>query len=582
MTDQQPKITALYCRLSKDDERMGESLSIETQKTILSQYARENNHYPVEFYIDDGYTGLNFDRPEFQRMIDDIALGKIGTVITKDLSRLGRDHIMTGQYAEIYFPTHKVRYIAINDGFDSENQQSTVYASLKTAINEFYSRDASVKIKASFRARAKEGKHHSTVPPYGYLKDPNNKNNLIPDPETAKYIVKIYDLVLQGWGNHRIRDYLRETRVPCPSWIHHSRGWLNKEQMFPTEESKYIWRPDSLRNIIRNPVYCGDLVYGKSETIFKTKRHPQTDESKWIVVRDTHEAIVSRDIWERANRLIAIKRQDYKEAYAKKYHPNLFNGILKCADCDKAMTRRRYGSKNNRQIYVCTTYAAYGSYRCTQHKLFEDDIKEVVLNDIRALCREAKLDRQALIERIVQMTDTGPKTEYSQETYNSWKKRMNELNQLHDKLYEDHLFGILSDSNYKRMIVKYQKEQEDLRQKMDAYENANTEVANRRTKAEEVADLFIVYGEFTELTKGLLNALVDKITVSEPYIIDGRFKQDITIYYRNIGALDVVHNDATRFYKSEECMYASQKRASREKEKRVAAVLEEAARDKGI
>lgn len=575
--EQQPKITALYCRLSKDDERLGESLSIETQKTMLSQYAREHHLFPVEFYIDDGYTGLNFNRPDFQRMIDDIALGKIGTVITKDLSRLGRDHIQTGQYAEIYFPTHKVHYIAINDGFDSENQQSTIYASLKTAINEFYSRDTSVKIKASFRARAKEGKHHSVVPPYGYLKDPADKNNLIPDPETAPYIVKIYDLVLQGWGNHRIRDYLRETKVPCPSWIHHVRGWLKKDEMFPTEESRYIWRPDTLRNIIRNPVYCGDLAYGKSETIFKTKKHPKTDESKWIIVQDTHEGLVSRDVWERANQLVAIKRQDYKNNGQNS--ANLFNGILKCADCGKALTRRKYGSNCDRMIYVCTSYTTYGVHRCSQHKVFEDDIKAVVLEDIRSLALEAKLNRQTLIARIVAMTPEAPGGSFSPEVYASLAKRLSELNKLLDKLYEDHLFGTLSDGNYNRMMAKYQKEQDTVQKQLASYDEMRQEADDRCTQAEKVADLFAQYGEFTELTAGVLNTLIEKITVSEPYVLDGRFKQDVTIYYRYIGALDTVQHDSTRFYKSEKCTQASQQRAARQMAQRVAAIEEAVEKD---
>lgn len=575
--EQQPKITALYCRLSKDDERLGESLSIETQKTILSQYAKEHHLFPIEFYIDDGYTGLNFERPDFQRMIEDVSLGKIGTIITKDLSRLGRDHIQTGQYAEIYFPTHKVRYIAINDGFDSDNQQSTIYASLKTAINEFYSRDTSVKIKASFRARAKEGKHHSTVPPYGYLKDPNDKNNLIPDPETAPYIVKIYDLVLQGWGNHRIRDYLRETKVPCPSWIHHSRGWLNKEHMFPTEESRYLWRPDSLRGIIRNPVYCGDLAYGKSETIFKTKKHPKTDPSKWIIVHDTHEPLVSREVWERANKLVSVKRQDFKDSV--KNPTNMFNGILKCADCGKALTRRKNGRNSKNMIFVCTSYTTYGSHRCSQHRVFEDDLKDVVLADIKALAQEAKLNRQALIDRIVAMSPPDQRPMIMPADDIAPTKRLGELNKLLDKLYEDHLFGVVSDSNYSRMMDKYQKEQERLQLQLELQEEIRREAADTRSDAEKVADLFLEYGEFTELTAGVLNALVDRITVSEPYVVDGRYKQDITIYYRYIGALEVVQNDATRFYKSDKCVQASRQRAARQMQERVAAVQKEVERE---
>lgn len=574
---QQPKVTALYCRLSKDDERLGESLSIETQKTILSQYARENGLYPVEYYVDDGYSGLNFDRPAFQKMIEDIALGKISTVITKDLSRFGRDHIKTGEYSEIYFPTHKVRYIAINDGFDSNNQQSTLYASLKTAINEFYSRDNSVKIKASFRARAKEGKHHSVVPPYGFLKDPNNKNHLIHDPETAPYVKKIFELVLRGWGNHRIRDYLFEARIPTPSWIHHSRGWLNKADMFPTEESKFIWRPDTLRNLIRNPVYCGDLAYGKTETIFKTKKHPKTEKSKWICVQDTHVGIVSRDDWERANKLVAIKRYDTQESI--KNPTNLFSGLLKCADCGKAMTRRKYGSNCSRMVYNCTTYTTYGVKRCSQHKVFEEDLIEVVLNDIRSFIREAHIDRDALVERIVLADPIIGMPGYSPEFYESLNKRLGELNRLLDRLYEDFVLGRILEENYNRMMGKFQSEQRSILKQLADYENAqkNLQVVmcDRRTKAERIADLFAQYGDIEQLTPGLLNVLIDRITVSEPYVVEGRFKQDITIYYRYIGAIEVGTHDATRFYKSEECMYASQKRAARQMTARTEAALTE-------
>lgn len=575
--EQQLKKTALYCRLSKDDERLGESLSIETQKTILSQYAKENNFYPVEFYVDDGYTGLNFDRPSFQRMIDDIALGCISTVITKDLSRLGRDHIQTGQYSEIYFPTHKVRYIAINDGFDSSNQQTTYYASLKTAMNEFYSRDTSVKIKASFRARAKDGKHHSTVPPFGYLKDPADHNNLIPDPETAMIIVKIFDLVLQGWGNHRIRDYLRETKVPTPSWYHYSRGWINKAHMFPDEESKYIWRPDTLRLMIRNPVYCGDLAYGKSETIFKTKKHPRTDESKWIITRDTHEALVPHDVWERANKLIAVKRQDYKDSIQNP--TNLFTGLLKCSNCGKALSRRKYGSNNARIIYVCGTYATYGSFKCTQHKVFEEDLISVVLEDVRSISQLVRNDREAMINKIV-LTQPKKEKEVSAEKYKRLCKRLEELNKLLDRLYEDHILGNVADVNFGRMMLKYQKEQEDIQKQIDAIESLNKAYTDKRTEAEKLADLFEQYGDIDTLTAPLLNTLIDHIDVSDPEVVDGQFKQKITISYRFVGAIASIVSNSTRFYKSDKCAQASQKRADRQKQDRIAAVAEVVERDK--
>ena len=430
------KKTALYCRLSKDDETTGESLSIETQKTMLTQYAKENGLMPIELYIDDGYSGLNFERPDFQRMIDDVVLGKVHTVVTKDLSRLGRDHLMVGQYIEIYFPTHRVRYIAVNDNVDTANTMTTDFAALKNVINEFYSRDTSRKIKASFKARSKAGKYRSKAAPFGYLKNPADHNHLIPDPETAPFVAKIYELSATGWGNHRIRDWLRENKVPVPSWYQHIRGLEDKSHMFPDEDSRYIWRPDTLRLLIRNPVYKGDCAMGKTETVFKTTKKPKVDEKDWIVVKDTHEPLISRDLWERANNLISVKRRE-SQANMSGYR-SLFAGLLKCNDCNKAMSRRNYGTNSKHKIYVCSAYATYGVYKCSQHKLFEDDLISVVLSDIQEKAQMALADRDGMIQRILKRTEKIKCTaNTSISKYNREVKRLDEINRLVDRLYED-------------------------------------------------------------------------------------------------------------------------------------------------
>ena len=385
---------------------------------------------PYEIYVDDGYSGLNFERPSFQRMIDDVAVGKIGVVVVKDLSRFGRDHIVVGQYQEIYFPSKKVRFIALNDGIDTVNSHTTDYAALKNVINEFYSRDTSRKIKAAFRARAKDGKYHAKAAPFGYLKDPNDHNHLIPDPETAPIVAKIYDLVLKGWGNYRIRDYLRETKVPVPSWYQHIRGVEDKSHMFPDEDSKYIWRPDTLRLLIRNRVYCGDCVLCKSDTIFKTKQHFKTDEKEWITVENTHEAIVSREIWERANELIAVKRREYRKTLTGDL--NIFSGLLKCADCGKALSRRKYGSNSGHMIYVCGTYATYGSHKCTQHKIFEEDLTAAMLADIQELFSAVTKNKARLIDLLIKgKAKSEGKTLTTKETqYKRVCKRLEDVNRL--------------------------------------------------------------------------------------------------------------------------------------------------------
>lgn len=572
---QQLKTTALYCRLSKDDERQGESLSIETQKSMLVRFAQENGLIPYEIYVDDGYSGLNFERPDFQRMIDDVATGKIGVVVVKDLSRFGRDHIVVGQYQEIYFPSKRVRFIALNDGIDTINSHSTDYAALKNVINEFYSRDTSRKIKAAFRARAKDGKYRSKSAPFGYLKDPADHNHLIPDPETAPVVAKIYELVLKGWGNHRIRDYLRETKVPVPSWYMHIRGIEDKSHMFPNEESKYIWRPDTLRLLIRNRVYCGDCVLCKSDTVFKTKQHFKTEESSWITVEDTHEPIVSRDTWERANELIAVKRRKYKDTLSGDL--NIFSGLLKCADCGKALSRRKYGSNSSHMIYVCGTYATYGSHKCTQHKIFEEDLTTAITEDIRELFSQVKKDKAKLIDLLIKCKakNTGKTLNTKDAQYKRVCKRLDEVNRLVDKLYEDSIAGRVNETNFARLLGKYQQEQDNILAEKKKLESDTAAVREIRSDAEHFADALEQNGDISTLTPEILNMLVEKILVHEPRAVDGVMRQQIDVYYRYIGVIKLVDYGSTTYYKSGEVVNAAKKRERAKMEKRIAAVKEE-------
>lgn len=572
---QQLKTTALYCRLSKDDERQGESLSIETQKSMLVRFAQENGLIPYEIYVDDGYSGLNFERPDFQRMIDDVATGKIGVVVVKDLSRFGRDHIVVGQYQEIYFPSKRVRFIALNDGIDTINSHSTDYAALKNVINEFYSRDTSRKIKAAFRARAKDGKYRSKSAPFGYLKDPADHNHLIPDPETAPVVAKIYELVLKGWGNHRIRDYLRETKVPVPSWYMHIRGIEDKSHMFPNEESKYIWRPDTLRLLIRNRVYCGDCVLCKSDTVFKTKQHFKTEESSWITVEDTHEPIVSRDTWERANELIAVKRRKYKDTLSGDL--NIFSGLLKCADCGKALSRRKYGSNSSHMIYVCGTYATYGSHKCTQHKIFEEDLTTAITEDIRELFSQVKKDKAKLIDLLIKCKakNTGKTLNTKDAQYKRVCKRLDEVNRLVDKLYEDSIAGRVNETNFTRLLGKYQQEQDNILAEKKKLESDTAAVREIRSDAEHFADALEQNGDISTLTPEILNMLVEKILVHEPRAVDGVMRQQIDVYYRYIGVIKLVDYGSTTYYKSGEVVNAAKKRERAKMEKRIAAVKEE-------
>jgi len=557
------KKTALYCRLSKDDERQGESLSIESQKLMLSNYAREHRLMPYKFYVDDGYSGLNFDRPGFQSMLDDISDGVVGTVVTKDLSRLGRDYLSVGQYTEIFFPTHGIRYIAVYDNVDTENTQVNDFAAIKNVMNEFYSRDNSRKIKAAITSRSIQGKYRATVPPYGYLKDPRDHNHLVIDKETAPYVRVIFDLVLKGWGNRKVRDYLKDNKVPVPSWFHTERGWIDKSHMFPNEESKYLWRPDTLRLIIKNRAYCGDTVNCKTEHIFKTKKHARNSEDRWIIVEDTHEPIVSRDEWEQANKLFKVRDRECK-SYEKFYMPNLFKGMLKCADCGKSLNRRKYGSKNNRMIYICGQYCMYGATKCSQHKIFEDDLIRVVQEDINAQITAANYDKRQMVKRIWKLHQKMDKYLHKddQMSYKEANARLIDVCTLIDNLYEEHTLGALDEDNYQRMMEKYQDEQHAIQDRLDQIKLRGKMASQDKLNIKRFVDLISEVEPVRQLTPELLHLIIDHIDVHESEAIDGRQTQTLDIYYRYAGIVAPVTFHATRFYRTETVHLASEERAS--------------------
>lgn len=414
-------------------------------------------------------------------------------------------------------------------------------------INEFYSRDSSRKIKASIQARAKDGKYRSTAAPFGYLKDPADHNHLIPDPETAPYVKKIFELTASGWGNYRIRNYLRDNKVGCPSWYQYVRGEQNKGHMFPTEESRYFWRPDTLRLLIRNMVYMGDCVNGKTRKIFKTKHKPKTEEKDWIVVENTHEPLVSRELWHTANELVAVKRQEYKNSKSGYISP--FAGLLKCHDCGKALSRRKYGSKSLHPVYVCGTYATYGVGKCSQHKIFEDDLYNVVLKDIREKAQMALLSRDKLINSIVKegIKSNGRTQEAKKRSYKAAVKRLAELDKLLGKLYEDSIIGKITQDNFDRLMDKYQQEQKEVAAEVNAFESAETELSDKRSDAEKCVDLLAQYAEIEQLTTENLNALISRIEVHDCVPVDGVMRQQLDIYYRYAGVVNSCEFDSITF-----------------------------------
>ena len=325
--------TALYLRLSRDDELQGESSSITTQRSMLRLYAKEHHLNVIDEYIDDGWSGTNFERPSFQRMIEDIEAGKINCVVTKDLSRLGRNYIMTGQYTELYFPSHNVRYIAIDDGVDSEKGESEI-APFKNIINEWVARDTSRKVKSAFKTKFAEGAHYGAYAPLGYKKHPDIKGKLLVDEETKWIIEKIFSLAYQGCGSAKITKQLRAEKVPTASWLNFTRyGTFAHIFEGKPDSKRYEWTIAHVKAILKSEVYIGNSVHNMQSTVsFKSKKKVRKPESEWFRVENTHEPIIDKEVFYRVQEQIKSRRRQTKE----KATP-IFAGLVKCADCGWSM-----------------------------------------------------------------------------------------------------------------------------------------------------------------------------------------------------------------------------------------------------
>ena len=321
--------TALYMRLSRDDELQGESGSIQTQRMMLRQYAAEHGLNVIDEYIDDGWSGTNFDRPDFQRMIDDIEDGKINCVVTKDLSRLGRNYILTGQYTEIYFPSKGVRYIAVNDNVDTINGENEL-APFLNILNEMHARQTSKKVKAAMRTRFANGAHYGAYAPLGYVKDPDKKGHLLIDPETRWIIEKIFDLAVHGRGAASITRILVEEKVPTPGWLNFQRyGTFANIYAGAPEEKAYAWTIAQVKSILKEETYIGHSVHNKQTNIsFKNKKKVRKPKEEWYRVENTHEAIISEDVFRQVQEQICNRRRRQKNGTTQ-----IFSGLVKCADC---------------------------------------------------------------------------------------------------------------------------------------------------------------------------------------------------------------------------------------------------------
>lgn len=528
---------ALYMRLSRDDELQGESASIRTQRMVLQQYAAEHNLIVYDEYVDDGWSGTNFDRPAFKRMLDDIDRGKINCVVVKDMSRFGRNYLEVGLYTEMRFPEMGVRFIAINDGVDTRNGVSELTPFLNM-MNEMQARQTSKKVKAAFQAHFANGAHYGAYAPLGYIKDPDKKGHLLIDTETSWIIEKIFNLAVHGRGASSIARILTEEKVPTSGWLNYRRyGTFAHIYDGAPEEKAYEWTIAQVKSILKEETYIGNSVHNKQTNIsFKNKKKVRKPKEEWYTVENTHEAIISTEVFQQVQEQIASRRRRQKDGTTQ-----IFSGLVKCADCGWSLA---YGVNTNNKTpyahYRCSKYGQ-GLHQCSMHYIRYDVLYAYVLSRLQYWSQQAVQDEDELLKQLLHASDrerAAVKRRQAAELKKA-EKRKAVVDRLVTKTYEDWSTGHLDKYYFNMLSQKYQDERQELDEKIRQLHEAAETAAQTAAEAEKWVELMKRYVNPTELTAELLNTLIEKIVVHEAVKGEnGRREQKVEIYYRFIGKIE--------------------------------------------
>ena len=520
---------ALYMRLSKDDDGAAESASIITQRKMLRSYAAEHGYVVFDEYVDDGWSGTNFDRPDFKRMIGDIEAKKVNLVITKDLSRLGRDYITAGQYTEIYFPSKGVRYIAIHDGYDSDSPYSDI-APFKNVINEMYARDTSKKIRSAFATKMRDGAYIAAFAPYGYQKDPADKNHLVVDRQSGQVVKRIFRMAAEGAPPAEIARSLNERGIPPPAVY---RCMTHDGLDVNAYSKRQEWTSATIAKMLRNVVYLGHIAQGKTTKIsFKSHLTLSNPRDEWIVVENTHEALVDQETFDLVRRRTMARTCEKKGTFY-----NLFSGIAKCADCGRNMSATGTRKKGSPANLTCGGYKLYGAEECSNHFIDYNVLYEIVQASLREQLAISREERAAVLENAQKKQPASAGRQERSKEISSIKKRLRELEGILAKLYEDNAAGRLSNTRMNKLLSKYEQEAEALEQRMAALqsEKATWEPSLQETR-EKLDKLLRQITDVTELTPKLLFKLVDHIEIGQGHYEKsehGKVKhQTVKIFYR--------------------------------------------------
>ena len=538
MTD---KITALYCRLSQDDMLQGESNSITNQKAILKKYAEDNGFSNPVYYVDDGVSGTTWEREGFKAMLADIEEGKVGTVITKDLSRLGRDYLKTGEYIEIIFPDHDVRYIAINDGVDTLKSENELMA-FKNIFNDWYARDTSKKIRAVFKANGQSGKHLSN-PIYGYKHSETDKNLWVIDDEAAEVVRKIFHLCIDGYGPTQIARILTEQGIPTPTAYALSQGRDNGHK----NAKLHRWGNETIAHILEKAEYCGHTVNFRTHVkSYKNKKRVDNPKEDWLIFENTHEAIITQQEFDLVQELRKNKRRPTKHEEV-----NPFSGICYCADCGKKLYLCRATTMTADQEHLkCGTYAK-DKNGCTIHFVRTIVLKEIILGELNKMVAFVKDNEDEFVQMAMDNSVQKQSSELSKsrKKLKESEKRIAELDRLFTRLYEDNVLGKISDERFSIMSAGYEDEQKKLRATVAELTDF-IETAEQKS-ADVTAFISVVqkYERITELTPEIMHELIEKIVVHAPDKSSGHRTQQMDIYYRFDVAVSTAVADSMKYDK---------------------------------
>ena len=505
---------AVYCRLSKDDDLQGESASIANQRDMLEKYCEKQGWEVVAVYQDDGFTGLNMERPDLQRMLRAIERRQINLVITKDLSRLGRNYLQTGHLIEDFFPRNGVRYIAMNDGIDTLRDNNDI-APFKNILNEMYSKDISKKVHSSYLLKAQKGQFTGCLAPFGYRKDPEDKNHLLIDEETAPIVRLIFGYALNGHGPNYIRRRLEEEKIPCPTWWNRERGLRNtrtKWEKKDPENGRYMWDFSVIKDLLMNPVYTGAIASQKKDYRFKIGTIGEKKPEDWIVVEGQHEPLIDRMSFD-----IVQNKLKSRQRPGQTNEISLFAGLIKCGECGKSLTVRYTNAKHPQQIYSCKTYNAFGKNHCTQHRIDYDTLYSHVLRKIRECARTSLMDGKAVADRLTNTCEAEQREqrEAMERSLTRDEERIKVLDKMVMRLYEDMIAGRISEQNFNTMLEKTQTEQAELKAKVSEGRKRLSDEVQLANDAKQWVEAIQEYANITELDAATLNRLIKEIVVHE-------------------------------------------------------------------